>query len=127
MHYCALLITKELPTKNEISEIMKPYYEGNAKYDEETDERIGEYPVFEWDWYQIGGRYNGSLKLKIDEEDTYYNWKYLAKEDRNGRQFHSFLLSKLKEYRKNQFVYLEEKFYSSMGRRTVSYMLMGQE
>lgn len=115
MHYCALLITKELPSEDKISDIMKPYYEGNAEYDEETEKRINEYPVFEWDWYQIGGRYNGSLKLKVDIEDTYYDWKYLAKQDRNKRLFYSYLLTEMKKLAGNTFIYREENYYPSMG------------
>lgn len=117
MHYCALLITKELPSESEIAEIMKPYDESNAEYDKETEERIGDYPVFEWDWYQIGGRYNGSLKLKIDEEDEHYNWKYYAKEDRNNRLFYSYLLTKMKNFSGNTFMYTEEDYYRTMGMR----------
>lgn len=116
MHYCALLITKEIPTENEISDIMKPYCEENAEYDKKTEKRISEYPVFEWDWYQIGGRYNGSLKLKVDIEDTYYDWKYYAKEERNKRLFYSYLLTKMKNFSGNTFMYTEEDYYRSMGR-----------
>ena len=37
MHYCVLLFTNELPSEEKIAEIMHPYYEGNAEYDEETE------------------------------------------------------------------------------------------
>lgn len=115
MHYCALLITKDLPSENKISEIMQPYYEGNAEYDKGTEKRINPYPVFEWDWYKIGGRYNGSLKLKVDMEDTYYDWKYMARDDRNKRLFYSYLLTEMKNFAGNTFMYREENYYSSMG------------
>lgn len=58
MHYCTLLITKEFPTDEAISDIMRPYYEELVEYDDNGN-RIGERPVFLWDWYKIGGRYNG--------------------------------------------------------------------
>lgn len=114
MHYCVFLITKELPSESEIAEIMKPYDESNAEYDEETEERIGDYPVFEWDWYQIGGRYNGSLKLKADLEDEYYRWQYYERTPRNGRLFWSYLLKDMEKYAEKPF-YSEEKYFSSMG------------
>ena len=46
MHYCVLLFTNELPSEEKIAEIMHPYYEGNAEYDEETENRLNPYPVF---------------------------------------------------------------------------------
>lgn len=116
MHYCALLITKELPSEGEIAEIMMPYCYENAKYDE-NDNRITPYPVFEWDWYQIGGRYNGKLKLKIDENNKDYNWGYYAREDRNKRLFYSYLLTKMKGFAGNTFMYSEEDYFPSMGIR----------
>ena len=115
MHYCLLLITKELPSKEQIKKIMDPYYEGNAEYDEETEERLTPYPVFEWDWYQIGGRYNGLLKLKVDENDDYYGWKYYSREGRNERLFYSHLLSEMKKFAKGSLMYAEEDYYGSIG------------
>lgn len=120
MHYCALLITKELPSENKIYEIMKPYYYDNAEYDE-NDNRITPYPVFEWDWYRIGGRYNGKLKLKIDENNEYYHWGYYAREDRNKRLFYSYLLIEMKNFVEKgkipSWMYREEDYFNSMGYR----------
>ena len=116
MHYCTLLFTEKLPTEKEIEKIMSPYYEGNAKYDNEG-RRIGEYPTFEWDWYQIGGRYNGNLKLQINENDEYYEWGYFTREDRNNSLFYSYLLTKMKNFAKNSFMYREEDYFPSMGFR----------
>ena len=82
MHYCALLITKEFPTEDKIDEIMRPYYYDNIEYDEKGN-LTSPYPVFTWDWYQIGGRYNGKLKLKIDENDETYNWGFYDRVGRN--------------------------------------------
>ena len=41
---------------------------GLQMFDEEENEwDVGNYPPFSWDWHQVGGRYNGSFKLRIDE------------------------------------------------------------
>ena len=99
MHYCIHLFTKALPTKNEIQSILSPYNSEDLYTDEEGNEKeIKEYPPFTWDWWQIGGRYQGRLKLKVDETDTSYNWRFYAKEPREGRLFHSLLLSRIREH-----------------------------
>lgn len=72
MHYCLLLITREMPSENRISEILKPYDEENLECDE-TGEIIS-FPIFTYDWWEIGGRYSGKLKLKID--DCYSSARY---------------------------------------------------
>lgn len=101
MHYCIHLLTKQLPTEKEIEKIMEPY-SWDSIDDEDTDDEKKkiEYPVFTWDWYQIGGRYSACLKLKVDGEDSenreHYNWGYLENNPRNERLFHSALLSELK-------------------------------
>lgn len=116
MHYCTLLITKEFPTDEVISNIMRPYDEELVEYDDNGN-RIGGRPVFLWDWYQIGGRYNGSLKLKIDRTDKKYDWGYYSREGRNKRLFHSYLLTKMKDFAKSSFLFTEEDYYGSMGSR----------
>ena len=121
MHYCVLLFTNELPSEEKIAEIMHPYYEGNAEYDEETEKRLNPYPVFEWDWYQIGGRYKGSLKLSVEKDKEYYNFGYYSREDRNKRLFYSSLLSDMKEFAEMgnapSWKYSEEDYFNSMGYR----------
>lgn len=72
MHYCLLLITREMPSENRISEILKPYDEENLECDE-TGEIIS-FPIFTYDWWEIGGRYASKLKLKID--DCYSSVRY---------------------------------------------------
>ncbi len=72
MHYCLLLITREMPSENRISEILKPYDEENLECDE-TGEIIS-FPIFTYDWWEIGGRYASKLKLKID--DWYSSTRY---------------------------------------------------
>lgn len=114
MHYCALLITKEFPTKETIERIMKPFSEEDFYKDEASETR--ERPAFLWDWYQIGGRYNGRLKLKYGEENTAkYNWSFYAREPRNGRQFWSYLLTKMYDMGNRLFRPAEEDFFPTMG------------
>lgn len=115
MHYCALLVTNELPNDNKIAEIMDKYNSENLEYDEKSDKLIGEYPVFTWDWYQIGGRYAGSLKLKVDMGDDKYRWGFYSREPREGKLFHSYILREMKRFANNSFMYSEEKYFSSMG------------
>lgn len=64
MHYCLLLITKEMPSESRISEILKPYDEENLECDKSGE--VISFPVFTYDWWEIGGRYTRKLKLKID-------------------------------------------------------------
>lgn len=74
MHCCLLLITKELPSENRISEILKPYdYDEENLECDETGEIIS-FPIFTYDWWEIGGRYASKLKLKID--DCYFSVQY---------------------------------------------------
>ena len=115
MHYSALVITKEIPTEEDLKNIMKKYDWDNLQYEEDEETLIGERPVFTYDYYLIGGRYNGKLKLKINIEDEYYNWKYYDRQGRNGMLFHSHLLKKMKEFAKDSFMYTEEDYFSSMG------------
>ncbi len=116
MHYCVLLITKELPSESKIEKILQPYNHEDIKYDEETGELLTPLPIFTYDWFQIGGRYTGSLKLKIDKNDEYYNWKFISNKGRNKRLFYSKLLSELQKT-KGAIFFEEEDYYSSMGSR----------
>jgi hypothetical protein len=118
MHYCVHLLTKELPSENKIAAIMKPYNSELIYGSDEEDKQI-DYPVFTWDYYQIGGRYKAELKLKVDEEGSanreYYNWGYYDRQDRNGRLFLSSLLSTLKENITPKWMYHEEDWFMNMG------------
>lgn len=73
MHYCVHLLTKELPTENQIAEILQPY--NGVEFWENIPEDMPyeevEHLPFTWDWYQIGGRYKAQLKLKVDENDKH--------------------------------------------------------
>lgn len=97
---------------------MKPYNSELIYGSDEEDKQI-DYPVFTWDYYQIGGRYKAELKLKVDEEGSanreYYNWGYYDRQDRNGRLFLSSLLSTLKENITPKWMYHEEDWFMNMG------------
>ena len=93
MHYCCLVFTNEFPTDDVIAKKMEPFYEENF-YDKDDHK---ESPTFLWDWYQVGGRYGGRLKMKIDYGNDEYEWKYCAKEPRSGRLFRSKLLEDIRE------------------------------
>lgn len=82
--------------------------------EDEEDKEI-EYPQFTYDWYQIGGRYNGSIKLKINKETEMYNWGFYNSNPRNGRLFWSYLLNKMEEFSQKSIMYSEENYFSSMG------------
>lgn len=71
MHYCVHLLTKELPSENQIADIMNPYYVGNvySNLDEENEDHVVNYPTFTWDCYQIGGKYKAEACCHKD--DTY--------------------------------------------------------
>ena len=51
------------------------------------------YPVFTWDWYQVGGRYNSFFELDMDKTEDKYQWKY--SKDRVNVVFRSFLFDKM--------------------------------
>lgn len=80
MHYCVHLLTKELPTKDEIEKIVQPYNSEIVYGNSDGEGKMINYPIFTWNWYEIGGRYKAALKLKVGEEDDenweYYRWKY---------------------------------------------------
>jgi len=114
MHYCTLLFTKGFPSRDDISNIMSKYNYDNLDYDDDGN-LVGEHPLFTWDWYRIGGRYNGSIKLKINPEDKTYNWGFYYDGGRNCKLFHSNLLYKMKDSTKNSFLFSEEDYYGSMG------------
>lgn len=83
MHSCGYIITDKIPTKEEITNIMEPY-------NEEKHENL----EFAWDWYQIGGRYGGELKIKFnpdENEDGWYSFR-----ERNYKYFISGELEKIK-------------------------------
>lgn len=118
MHYCLLMLTKTLPTDNDIDEILKPFNSEDFWRLEEANPNI-ERPKFTWDWWQVGGRYNGKFKLKFEpsnDPNTKYRWGYYADPPRTGRLFRSRLLETLLS-KKKLMPYNEEDFFLSMGGR----------
>ena len=83
MHYCIYLFTQNLPTDEEIAEIMAPY--------SEFAENENPSPDIQWDGYEIGGRYGGKLKLAMDPRhslaDETYKWWFYVDQPRSGRLF----------------------------------------
>ena len=99
MHYCLLLVTKEIPSESRISKILQPYDEENLECNKNNE--VISFPIFTYDWWEIGGRYSGKLKLKIDNNDEKYDWEYIS--DRNKKLFHSKLLTDLQKSKKILF------------------------
>ena len=89
MHYCCYLYTKDFPTNKVIEKALKPYEYKDGGYDD-GEQR----PLFTWDWWQVGGRYGGKLKLNIKAQDgaDKYETEYLVRYRRAGRLFRCKLL-----------------------------------
>ena len=96
--------------------MLEPYDWDNLKFDEEG-EFIGKHPIFTFDYFQIGGRYCGYLKLKMEESNQEYNWNYYERNPRNNRLFISSLLNQLKDNITPSFMYCEENYFPYMGSR----------
>lgn len=111
MHYCLMLLSKEFPTEEKIEELMMKY---NCEMFDEEDDKYDEYPQFTWDWYVLGGRYNGRIKLKFDTDNETYRWRYIERTPRNGRLFWSHLLTDMEKFSQNS-MYCEEDYFNSMG------------
>ena len=112
MHYCCAIITKEFPTKEVLTASLKPFHE-DVYYDAPEENRAR--PQIMWDWWQVGGRYNGQLKLRIDKDNDKYQWRFYARAPRAGRLFRSYLLETMKDRITPSWVFAEEDFFSSMG------------
>ena len=119
MHYCVVVITKEFPTDDVLSKALAPFDE-NAFYENREDEDEipeEEYPVFLWDWWIVGGRYGGIIKLKIDKDDDEYRWMFYEKEPRAGRLFRSAMCETLDKGKKGNLVFhlAEDEYRGYMG------------
>lgn len=116
MHSCIAIITKEFPTDDVLDEILEPYNEERFYEEHEGQDIIPEedYPKIMYDYWVVGGRYGGALKLKIDEKDEEYKWQFYAKEPRAGRLFRSNFLEMLNRNKPKSF-YREEDSYSYIG------------
>lgn len=94
MHYKGHLVTKKLPTDDEISKLLEKYRED---FDKEQE--------FAWDWYEIGGRYGGKIKINFNPDDNEDNWYCFR--DRNNKYFISQAINELKEKIKPYYDELE--------------------
>lgn len=117
MHYCCMVFTKEFPSQAVLEKVLKPF--NSEEVYGQPEENIV-YPAFTWDWWQVGGRYEGKLKLKVEESDEKYRWNYYENNPRNGRLFRSALLDEMKKGAKAAAPYLlfhEEDWFGTMGLR----------
>lgn len=61
MHFCVLAIH---PDSMPIEEVMRPYDENLPVYAAKDGDYLYHYnPNGKWDWFEVGGRWKGSLKL----------------------------------------------------------------
>ena len=100
MHYKGHVITKELPSEELLNKILDKYY-----YEDEENKS-----GFTWDWWQIGGRYGGKIKIHFNPSEN--EDKLWCKRNRNGKYFISNILSKIME---NNIFYDELDFMLYMG------------
>lgn len=112
MHYCCLIVTKEYPTDDVLNKVLQPFND-DVVYENEDKER----PPFTWDWWQIGGRYNGRIKLNVTDNEDKYNWGFYAPSPRSKRLFRSHLLDEMRKFagKANYPFFTEEDYFMSMG------------
>ena len=117
MHYCLMLLTNDFPTDAVIEKALEPYNSETwwKKYDETKDD--SDHPLFTWDYWQVGGRYNGKLKLRYDHNDdsSEYRWMFMALEPRVGRLYRSYLLETV--HKLNRPIFIEDDYLNSVGAR----------
>ena len=118
MHYCIAVVTDRFPTDDILSRKMAPFDE-DAYYrrvDEDEMMRDIPHPQFLWDWYSVGGRYCGKIKLKVNsEEENEYEWGFYAKKPRAGRLFRSMMLEN--RHGPKSAWFREEEWYPYIGYR----------
>lgn len=109
MHSCVLYLSQKFPTNEDIGSALDPYYF--------LTNAAGEEVPFTFDWWQLGGRYSGKLKLRFDrDKESEYEWGFFAREPRAGRLFRSAIIEEVIGVRGSPF-YREEDLFSSMGAR----------
>lgn len=113
MHECTLLITEELPNEDMIEKMLANFYEEDF-YDRQ-EETAEPYPAFLYDYYQIGGRYAGLIKLNASQENSEYEWGCYLKQSRNNRLFISSVLEDINQSK--PCWEREEDYYNYMGIR----------
>lgn len=90
MHYCCFLYTRNFPTDRIIAAALKPF-SGEEYYSHEEGEV--ERPLFTWDYWVVGGRYGGLLKLNSTLEK--YEPHCFLPTKRVGRLFRSALFERV--------------------------------
>lgn len=92
MHFCILVITKEFPSDEVLKNQLKPFYEDDYYQELEAEANVDR-PVFQWDYFKLGGRYGGRLKIDISGENSVkYDLQYYARQKRSGRLFRAAIL-----------------------------------
>ena len=89
MHYCCFIFTKEFPTDEILQKVLKPF-NSEGFYSNSNENSV--YPMFTWDYFRLGGRYSGMLKLEVKENDEKYKWEFYENNPRNNRLFRSQLI-----------------------------------
>ena len=115
MHYCCFVFTKEFPTDDVLYKVLKPF---NSEKFYENEEENREYPEFMWDWYKVGSRYSGELKLEVRKNDEKYRWEFYENSPRNNRLFRSQLIDTIDKFRKTSrdgWMFSEENVFSELG------------
>lgn len=117
MHYSCFVFTKEFPTDDILYKVLAPFNEEDF-YDNEEKTRI--YPEFLWDWFKVGGRYSGLLKLSVRKNKDKYDWGFYFKGGRNGKLFRSQLIDTINKFKQNNpegWMFREEDVYGELGYR----------
>lgn len=117
MHYSCFVFTKEFPTDDILYKVLAPFNEEDF-YEKEEKTRI--YPEFLWDWFKVGGRYSGLLKLSVRKNKDKYDWGFYFKGGRNGKLFRSQLIDTINKFKQNNpedWMFREEDVYGELGYR----------
>ena len=101
MHYKGHIITKKIPTTQQLAKILSKYRDGS-----ETEQ------IFNWDWYAIGGRYGGKINIHFDPNENEDNW-YLG--SRHKRNYKYFIIAILEDIEKEVKYYDELEYLQYMG------------
>lgn len=101
MHFKGHIITKKIPTQKKLERILSKYREDFDRKDKVD---------FEWDWWQIGGRYGGKINIRFDpneNEDEYFLFR--------TRNHKYFIINILDNIKKNITFYDELDYLLYMG------------
>lgn len=74
MHYACLVITKEFPTNEVLEKVLAPFND-DVIFSQPEENR--KYQPIMWDWWQVGGRFNGKFKLTIKKEENREDFIYV--------------------------------------------------